>query len=1076
MSSQKPPLSATKRAVPIKIKVLNPSDRDNFPYNSLEPRWSFTMTLMPLTKIRELCIHAVGQVQRTFNAVMEAARLEARDRDGHVFHGMETIAEEILNGETIYLIETESTGKGKGKERGRLLSLRTGAEQAYRTPSASSRSSSQSRRKAQSQPKPRLTPSQRALAIAKAGRSPRSEPVRSRRPSISALDLDSVPSLPSPGSPHIGPAAASKDFSKGRNDASSVICDAPTILNQDTPVVRSQQSSPPPETSPRLQDSQKVVPDSQVSPPGSPFLPPSASRAKSGSAVNSKPNASELSPGQPRSAPPLNTLDPDNLQNIPPTSTRTSKSRPDPYDISTVLSDDETYSPKRLNSIMSSSVRKLGSASKRRPPASQPPMRQPQLNINPPSRISKSAAVDRSNSIRNIDFMNPATPTRKTTAHNKADASSPAAALPSSPTNNVAAVIARGRDKIKRRPVPECVVIDDSEDEIDEDLFRNPPGLSASYPEALLPWSQPPLRATQDESLDVRPVARRGSMSGIVKAVVEDDVFVEKDDLVDSKADVRRLIDAAKETLAAARDSGKLRAREMSSSAFSPFHLKSPVKSPSKTAPTTPAGKEPSGQAMIQQSNVTVVHSSSSAEEDREAHGNVRFVKEERSDDESWKDLPAAVPPESASHQDHDDKGKGIEVIELSSDSDSSIDPAWPDDYDVEPPALPELPATHEPLPPDPRSRDIELPVPLLPVQATNNIVTDPIEPRVNESPPSAQPDKRKRLISDEPNSEDERRRKKARRVEKKKAKKALRNAKRREAMARLEEERKRLALEQAYRRALELEMTVSSPSKAKERDSGDNEVEADDDSGPGIGELDEDKYVEDVRIPLYGNDDNDTLSSKETEDRVLWLHKHLTPSSPESNQDSPRSSADVVRQESPACEDADAPQQAHQQHHGSDDMDKVGNQYFRKPFDDWAALEATLGTGGFGYSPLEVHNRIHLATVHRCLQAQREPSQEPSQGISDQDSWLKSPLKPVTKTHPSPRSFRSGAPLSKDTPPAQQAASTRGTKKGGKGKESKHKSWARRERNRKRLQSRMRADHYYSHLRDTIYAKNKNH
>lgn len=1060
MSSQKTPLSSSKRAVPIKIKILNHSDRDNFPYADLEPRWSFAMPLMPLTKISELCLHAVGQVQRVFNDAVDAARLEARDRDGHVFHGMETISEEILNGETIYLIEGEGTGKGKGKERGRLLSLRTGAEQAYRTPSASSRSSSQSRRKTQSLPKPRMTPSQRALAIAKAGWTPMTEPVRERRISTDNLGMESLPGLPSPGPSHVGPAAALPELSKQREDASDATDDAPTEPRQDTSVAPSQRCSPPPETSPRLQDSQRIVPDSQDTSSRTHIQTPSASRAKLGSAFKPKRVASEH---QPRSAQPLDMLNADKLQNIP-SSIKTLVSRPDPYDISTVLSDDENYSPKRSNSIMFSSARKLGSASKRRPPATQPSIRQPQLNIDSPTRISKSVTADRYGTARSMHFSNPSTPNKKTSAPYKEVASSPAVALSSSPTNNVAAVIAKGRDRIMRRPIPECVVIDDSEVEIDEDLFRNPPGLSTSVPEALLPWSQPPLRATQDGTLGVRPVARRTTQSGGVGEAGTKDIVEGDNDIVDSKADVRRLIDAAKETLAAVRDSNNLRARELSTGAISPLHLNSPVKGPSKSAPTTPSGKKTSEHVMIEQHTVDVIHSSTSEDENNGSDEGARIIKEEQSDDDSWKNLPPVALPSSPSPQDHGDKANEKEVIELSSDSDSSIDPAWLDDYEDELPALPEFPVTEEPLLPDPASRDIELPAPTVPVQL---FVTDPIEPRVNESPPSAQPDKRKRSVSDEPNSEDERQRKKAKKLKARKARKVLRKAKRREDMARMEEERKRLALEQAHRRALELEIVVSSPSKAKVVDSDDAEAESDDDSGLGLGILDEDENVEDVGVPLYGDNHDASLSSEETEDRLAWLHrKHPTPS-PEMKPGSPKTSADVVRPESPVAEDAHAPQQH------SDDLNPTGDQYHRRIFDDWAALEARLGCGGLGYSPLEVHNRIHLATVHRSLQVPLEPSRD----SPDQDSSPKSPPKLAVEAHPSPpRSTRCGAPSPKDTPLAQQTASTGGRKKGGKGK--KHKTQARHLHHRKRRGefNKRRARQYYPEFRDLIDAIKKNH
>ncbi|KUI57817.1 hypothetical protein VP1G_05112 [Cytospora mali] len=1119
MGSQKTPLSASKRTVPIKISVLHTSDRDNFPYTRVEPRWSFTMNLLPLTNIKELCIHAAGQVRRTFNAIQEVARLEARDRDGHVFHGMETIAEEILNGETIYLVEGagESAVKRKGKERGRLLSLRSGAEQAYRTPSTSSRSSSTSRKKALSQPK--MTPSQRSRAMAKAGLPPGYEPARSRRSSTSAIRRTNSPS---PALSHVAPAAALKgEVSNRRDDASSEMDGEQAVPKQQTSIALSQKRSPSqnhslsPQTSPQLQDSQKIVPDSQHHSPRSPLQSPFGSPVKLASETKPKPGASEPCPTQPRSAPPrLNTLDPGKIHNMPTPPTKVLASRPDPYDISSVLSDNENHSPPRPSSTMSSSVRKLGSEYKRRIPASQPPMRQLQMTTNSPSHISKSATTHRYESNRNMGFQHLTTPDKKTTTPFRVEASSPAVALPSSPTNNVAAAIAKGRSKIKRRSIPECVVIGDSEDEIDEELFRNPPAIPASNPsfEASLPWSQPPLRATQDNNLGARPVARRASMPSAGGRITQPNL-VGKEEVVDSTADVRQLIDAVKGTLAATSVNSNLKTRALPSSAISPFHLNSPVR---KTVPTLPAGKKPFGQTMTEQPTVTVIDSSSSEDMSDGADKGAPTIKAEQSEDYVWRDLPEAVMSGSLVHQDGGDKEKDPEVIQLSSDSDSSIDPAWLDDYDVdlpisELPGIDEPPVINEPLLPDPDSQDIELPAPVVPLQELNNLVTDPVKPSVNETPPSAQPDKRKRPLVGESDSENDRGKKRVRRAEKRKAKKALRRAKHEELLARMEEERKKLALEQAHLRALELEIIVSSPTKARKPRTDDAEV--DDDSGLDLSILDDDKYVEDVGTPLGGDDDNESLSRMKSEDGSFSLDMEQVSSSSESRQDSPELSVGAAEPGSPVSEAAHRQQKQQQD---SDAAKTANNQYYGEPFDDWAALEATLGRGGFGYSPLEVHNRIHLATVHRCLQVPNElsaieneaeeeeidkepPFVDPSDDQGDSSTGLTQPVVKVKRRNrkrgkksiaspskntpqspihdqPSPRSIRSGAPSPKDTPPAPETASAKGRKKGREGKQFKTKARSRRERDRRRLQRKQRAEHNFSKFRDSAKSRRKNH
>lgn len=1136
MGSQRGPLSASKRAVPIKIRVLDLSDRENFPYTGVEPRWSFTLNLLPKTPIKELCIHTAGHIQQFFDAVVDGTRMEARDKDGHVFHGAETVAEEILNDETIFLIEgaldkpvnaAETRNgsvkkKGKVRERGRLLILQSEAEKVYRTPSTSSRSSSsQSRKRAQSQTK--VTPCQNFLAVMQAKQTPKSEPTMVRKLSANTISLGK---LPSPEPSHTRPAASPEGLSKGREGASSANVRATTGHKEETSTARSPGTPQPPETSPRLLDSQQVVPDSQHSPSRSSLQPASASRDKLLSAVKPTPDASNPSPEQPRPASRLDTPNLGKLHDSPQT-IKTLPSRPDPYDITTVLSDNESRSPKPPSSIMFSSIRRLGSASKRQAPASQPPPpRQPQLTVKtyPPSRTSKSETANDNGTARKMDFDIPITPTKKVTTPAPAmaeEASSPAAPLPSSPTNNVAAAIARGYAKAKRPPVPNFLVIGDSADEIEEDLFRDPPSppdsILQSF-EASLPWSQPPLRATQDPLLGVRPVsARRASVPGVVGATAQQDVVEEGDnDVVDSTAEVRRLIDAAKKTLAAAADNSKfkLKPRAFPSSAISPCNLNSPVKSPPRTAPAALAANNSTGQAAVKRPAVTIVHSSSSEDASERAGEDTLIVKKEQSDDDSWKNLPVAAHPTSSDHGDgDDDKAQKTEVIELSSDSDSSIDPAWLDDYEAE------LPAIDEPLPADPALQNIDLPAPVTAVQASNIVHTDPIEPNVDEeAPPSAQPDKRKRSMSDEPGSEDEREKKRARRAEKRKAKKALRRAIFLENKVRYEEHRKELALEEARRRALKLELIVSSPAKAKEL--GVVDAEVDDDSGLDLEILDEDMYVEEVSISLDGDDKNDSVSSKGTDDQPSWrqLSKKPLTLSPESKQDSSKASVDTTYPESSTSEGKQAQQQLQQEY--LDSIRPAQKQYHRRPFDDWAALEATLSSGGFDYSPLEVHNRVHLAMVHRGLQALKESSlasspdaaleankPEPEEdGTNEVLPFMETSgnrhsttrhnhhvVKPkqrsnkkektIASSHKDlpniavgdqsvPRWSRSRAPSPKNTAlaPRMASTSTQGKKKSAKG--NKPKSRTRRERERIRRKSRANRLSY-AKLRDAVHAKN---
>lgn len=997
--SAKAALSASRRAAPINIQIVRvasssssfpsrPSSsssssttahRTKSPAPQYGPAHAFTMNMLPMTKIRELCLHAAGHARRHFDAVLDGSRFEARDRDGHVFQGHETLSEEILSGETIYLVEggldvrgaakavRGSKGAGEkpktsARERGRLLCLKSleleGEEEEtktpYRTPSVSSRASSSRSESKGRAGQPKMTASQKALAIAQMGRtSAPQEPIVGRKLHTSSVVRKSLPSpalekvgesadeVVRDGGSHVGEPAELGDLEATLVAASPLRSSFPPPQQPQSPP--KQQAVPP-----NLQDSQLVIPDSQ-----DPF---------------SQVLFSQQSVEPDHAAPTLPTPDTSNTEKaqsrpsprVKPTTVqpKLQMSRPDPYDINTVLSDDEdehsdgSNNNTTTNIKMSSSVRKLGSATTRRrsvapPPVSLPSPRTHQSNNASPLR-AKDATVPAVASKKT-------TPTKKETPI-KADPSSPAVPLPSSPTTHVAAAIAKERHGIVGKgrrpslPSPGQLVYrvpsdSDSDDDLIEEAFRD---LSGSIPPPSLPWSAPPLRAAPDggTSLDDQFHPSRSTAGGVkYGTLMEDELSIVR---VSPKKSPQKspqkstLKSPLKKPLGQSPSPGK----------------KSSQKSPTKTSIiTSPSKRE----------EATIIQDSSSAEES-DHEENVQVVKEESPSSEEGivsKRKLANVPEIEENHEHVEEKQH--EVIEISSGSDSDIEPSTDmlEDDEAELPSIDvELPTEREQLPAFPRS----------PVQANQSptrksLKTDPVktEPALKEPPPSAQASKRKRPAIEEPDPEDEQHRRKRLRREAKKARQK-RNSEHKAAMvlqeerdkqlAALQEERKKLALEKAHRRALELEIIVSSP--IKRQSSIDLSEEGDDDDS-GLGSSphgdDASANADRVGVPLDGDDKNDSLSSKESEGhhpswrRVSKLH--LSSSPPKDSQDHlavpPTSTPAIIEAQLQQC---------------------VEERFHRMPFDDWAFLENTLGKGtshGCGYSTLEVHNRVHLDMMHRA-------------------------------------------------------------------------------------------------------------
>lgn len=95
------------RGVPIRIQVIDPLDEPNHALWSINPkiRWEFTLHLLPTTKIWELCLHAAGYISREYHATVDGNTLAAQSTEGTPFKHEDSLSDEVLQGQTIRLIE-----------------------------------------------------------------------------------------------------------------------------------------------------------------------------------------------------------------------------------------------------------------------------------------------------------------------------------------------------------------------------------------------------------------------------------------------------------------------------------------------------------------------------------------------------------------------------------------------------------------------------------------------------------------------------------------------------------------------------------------------------------------------------------------------------------------------------------------------------------------------------------------------------------------------------------------------------------------------------------------------------------
>ncbi|KAL1862642.1 hypothetical protein Daus18300_008440 [Diaporthe australafricana] len=97
------PRSAVGRLV--RVQVLDPYVEHNHPHSQRRTRWEFALTLLPSTKVWELCVHAASYLNQHFEAGMDGTNLSAQGADGIAFGDQETVSEMVNPEETVFLAE-----------------------------------------------------------------------------------------------------------------------------------------------------------------------------------------------------------------------------------------------------------------------------------------------------------------------------------------------------------------------------------------------------------------------------------------------------------------------------------------------------------------------------------------------------------------------------------------------------------------------------------------------------------------------------------------------------------------------------------------------------------------------------------------------------------------------------------------------------------------------------------------------------------------------------------------------------------------------------------------------------------
>lgn len=996
MASSSFPSSCTPTArMPVKVHILDRSDRDKHPYLTVKPKYTCTLNLISNTKPKEVCLHAAEQVRRKFDALLDGTSFEVRDKDGHLFSRADVISEALV-GDALYLIENAVSSGVRELEKDELSRSQVSERSArrrsrsaagYRTPSSSSRTSSSVRRLsrvAKSEPRMELDSGPPQLLPTPS--------IHTRRNSELQLPVASeeVPSSKLSATTRENSISTVSGTSKGSRKKWAVEREPSMERQQETKTdamagaVASQQSLPSPESSPAPQNNTElIIPDSQER-PVSPSPSPNTTSVKIQLTSGSQQQIALLpSKMQPPLASPARKVDTSILTSSSVAPRKSLPSRPDPYDISTVLSDDENYSPRLQKTAMSSFMRKLGSSRKRASTAA-PRLAslQPLSPTRPcsPSENERLSATDQA--------VIPSTPARPAATPKREDVSSPAVPLPSSPTNHVVAAMAKVQSNAAFAPKQAVDTIYDSSDDVDESIMQETSNrFSSSTPsqisENVAHWSGPPrLQLSQAASAElqrsqvldpfwaVRSVGRRPSAK-------------KNESCEDTRNQMRRLGELGG-SHATRICSGQPKPQAQATSSVTSLPNTTPQASLPKKQPPFYAGRYPLGLPP---------HSTSkSATKSDIVKSPVIEINDSSTEASSiMKDESSAEGVAALSHESSPSKNAEIIVI---SDTSSRYDS---DEEDLEardeaelptraekPSPAKESPAVNELLidtcsalpiqeaPQIPLLRAETSPFPtavekLTPSALTEASIvafpyTDPfVQARSGESPPSAQPSKRRRELSEEPDSTEEDRRKKARREERR-ARKLQRRKEKEEKENSLVEERKRVAAEQARLRAQRLETIVSSPSKAAELSLEDSDYyESDDESDEYYDQAPmttERASVADFAV-VEEDDDDEFSSSPEVQGGSSLGHsskRHLL----ESLQSDQKSSHQALQPTTPTRSNAawdPQPKPA--------GTPTSGPQFEREIYDDWAFLEAHLGRSQV---VMDVHDRIHMKMMHQGI------------------------------------------------------------------------------------------------------------
>lgn len=99
------PSPSSDCGVPIRIQVLSLPDQSKHSRTHAEIQSEFTLHLLPSTKIFELCLHAASYIRREYCATVDGRALAAQSMDGTLFEDQDSLSDEILQGETLILVE-----------------------------------------------------------------------------------------------------------------------------------------------------------------------------------------------------------------------------------------------------------------------------------------------------------------------------------------------------------------------------------------------------------------------------------------------------------------------------------------------------------------------------------------------------------------------------------------------------------------------------------------------------------------------------------------------------------------------------------------------------------------------------------------------------------------------------------------------------------------------------------------------------------------------------------------------------------------------------------------------------------